>query len=390
MAEVPLKAIKCGRIRKKHPNCYLALCEGGLPRLDFICRDETNGELTLRCKDITAIDLRVEAKFGSIEAMKGTVMVECSVLEKLTLATINNNSVTPELSSERLPNNLVQATFHVNETGAVRDIFKKLQSNSNVAPSDPNNPQSNPRQFIREGLPSWVQYIPHYFYSKRTRQCIQFAIYVYLVFSVMWALWQLYRHVDFVRESVQPLIELLQYQYRLLGYVIEFFNTLFEEYTVQWLCFIKPLYMVMSTMAAPLLQTIAQLGPVIRIVTQGVTNGCMLLWPVVKPVLNIGYQLLFFVYAILRALKNTVASLWFPVVDASVPTTIGTYFRALRNMLWALWHSLGQAQLDPLKAQLIVVRTTVIHSGKAVSLGVVRLVRKIYKVIWLRRLEKQE
>ena len=395
MAGVPLKSIKCGKIRKKQPNCYLVLPEIDVPRLDFICRDTTNGDLTLQCENITAIDLKVEAKFGSIEAMKGTLLVECSILENHSaIETTNNIS---ETFCKRSANCLVQATFHVDETGAVRDILRKLRSNNFNSNLDENttvnsNPKSNPKKF-KEGLPSWVQYIPHYLYSKRTRQCIQLAIYIYLVFSVMWALWQLYRYVDFVRETVQPLIDLLQYQYRLLGYVIQFFNTVFEEYTIQWLCFIRPLYTVISTMAAPLLQTIGQLGPVLRIVTQSVTNSCAVLWPVVKPVLNIGYQLMYFVFTILRALKNMLARLWFPFVDISVPTIVGTYFRAIRNMLLVLWHSLGQAQLDPLKAQLVIVRTTVIHSSKALGLGMVRLARKIYKVIWLRRsarVEKEE
>ena len=394
MAEVPLKAIKCGRIRKKQPNCFLILPETSMPKLEFICRDETNGDVTLQCENITAIDLKVEAKFGSIEAMKGTILVECSVLEKLTPSTTgttyDNLTTASESSTKCYPNCLVQATFHVKETGAVRDLLRKLRGNSNLssnttANDDKNQSQSNTTHF-KEGLPHWVRYIPHYLYSKRTRQCVQLAIYVYFVFSVMWALWQLYRYVDFVREAVQPLIEFIQYQYRLLGYVIEFFSTLFEKYTVQWLCFIKPLYMVMSTMAAPLLQTVAQLGPVIRIVTQGVTNSCMALWPVAKPVLNVGYRLFLFLFAILRTLKNTMSKL-FPAFD------VGTYFRALKNMLWALWLSLGQAQLDPLKAQLILVRTIIINSGRALSLGMVRLVRKIYKVLWLRRsahLEKED
>ena len=392
MAEVPLKAIKCGRIRKKQPNCSLVLAEKPIPKLEFICRDESNGDMTLQCENITAIDLKVEAKFGSIEAMKGTVLVECSVLEKLTPSTTgttgNNSGTTSESSTKRYPNCLVQATFHVKETGAVRDLLRKLRTNSNLSSgttSGTNHSESNTTRF-KEGLPQWVRYIPHYLYSKRTRQCIQLAIYVYFVFSVMWALWQLYRYVGFVRESVQPLVEFLQYQYRLLGFVIEFFSALFEKYTVQWLCFIKPLYMVMSTMAAPLLQTVAQLGPVIRIVTQGITNSCMALWPVAKPVLNVGYQLLLFVFSVFRALKNTMAKL-FPVFD------IGTHFRAFKNMLWALWISLSQVQLDPLKVQLILVRTTIINSSRALSLGMVRLARKVYKVIWLRRsarLEKED
>ena len=373
MAEVPLKAIKCGRIRKKQPNCFLVLPETAMPKLEFICRDETNGDVTLQCENITAIDLKVEAKFGSIEAMKGTILVESSVLQKLTPSTIgttyNNSATTSESSTKQYRNCLVQATFHVKETGAVRDLLRKLQSNSNLSTNTtPNGDTNHSQTHFKEGLPHWVRYIPHYFYSKRTRQCIQLAIYVYFVFSVMWALWQLYRYVDFVREAVQPLIEFIQYQYRLLGYVIEFFSALFEKYTVQWLCFIKPLYMVMSTVAAP------------------ITNSFMALWPVVKPVLNIGYQIFLLVFAIFRALKNTVARLC-PAID------IGTYFRALKSMLWVLWRSLGQAQLDPLKAQLILVRTTVINSSRALSLGMVRLVRKIYKVIWLRRsahLEKED
>lgn len=392
MAEVALKSIKCAKVGKKQSTCcYLVLSETGLPRLDFTYRDGNGDQLTLQCENITAIDLRVEAKFGSIEAMKGTLLVECSVLQTTNPA--NNNSAPP--SSEKSSKScLVQGTFHVNETGAVRDLLRKLRSNhlsSNLdkTVSQPNNRQTSPKHY-KEGLPSWVQFIPHYIYSKRTRQCIQLAIYIYLVFSIMWALWQLYRYVDVIREFVRPLIDMFQYQYQLVDYVIQFLNTLFEEYTIQWLCFIKPLCTVTAVMSAPLLQILGQLGLVLRMVMQIVTSSCTLLWPLVRPVLNIGYQLAYFLFTVIRALKNTLVQLWLPFSDISVPTIIGTYFKAGKNMLWALWHGLGQAQLDPIKAQLVIVRTTVIHSGKAVGLGMMRLGRKIYKFVWLRRSAQAE
>ena len=403
MAEVPLKSIKCGKVCRKQPNCYLVLPETGLSRLDFIYRDGNDDILTLQCEDITAVDLRVEAKFGSIEAMKGTLLVECSVLQtkNTTLeSSSNNNSTSPsEIYGERSKNCLVRATFHVNETGAVRDVIRKLRGHYSRPNSDQNtagNPQNTPQnqsKVFQEGLPSWVEYVPHYVYSKRTRQFIQVAIYIYLIFSVTWALWQLYRYVDFVRECVQPLIEFLQYQYRVLDHLIRFFNTLLEEYTIQWLCFIKPLCTVTSAIAAPLLQMFGQLGPILRIIAQTVTNSCTILWPIFKPVVNVGYQFGHLLLIIFRVLKNTLARLWLLFVDNSVPAVIVAYLRAIKRMLWVLWNSLGQAQLDPLRVQLVIVRTTVIQSGKAVSFGMVRLVRKIYKVIWLRRsarIEKEE
>ena len=391
MVEVPLNSIKCGKFCKKQSNCYLTLPESGLLRLDFIYSDGNDDILTLQCKDITAVDLRVEAKFGSIEAMKGTLLVECSVLQTTKTALKPSGDIDsappPEISG-KLSETLVRATFHVNETGAVRDVIRKLRGQYSRSNSDQGKTQNTPQNYpdiFQEGLPSWVEYVPHYLYSKRTRRGIQLAIYIYLIFSVTWALWQLYRYVDFVRECIRPLIEFLQYQYRILDHLIRFFNTLLEEYTVQWLCFIKPLCTVISAIAAPLLQIFGQLGPIFQVIAQGVAKSCTILWPIFKPVVNVGYQLGYLVVILLRVLKSTLARLWFLFVDNSVATIIVAYFRATKHMLWVLWNSLGQAQLDPLKVQLVIVRTTVIQSGKAVGFGIVRLVRNIYKVIWLRR-----
>ncbi|XP_028404340.1 uncharacterized protein LOC114526985 [Dendronephthya gigantea] len=402
MDEVPLISVKCGGILKKQSdNCCLAIPDKNEPRLDFVCEAKDGEILKLHCRNITAIDLRVEAKFGSIDAMKGTLLIECSVVKTKHPVNESMNEDLALLSGNSGESCLVRASFHVNETGAIRDLLRKLKGiytstnlDENTSIRHPNGSSETSSQtntkHLKEGLPKWVEYIPHFLYSKRTRQCIQLAIYVYLVFSVMWALWQLYRYVEFVREFLRPLIDFLQYQYRLLDYAIRFFNTIFEEYTVQWLCFIKPLYTVASTMAAPVLQTVAQLRPLLQIVAQSVTSSCAVMWPVVKPIANVAYQLGYFLFGILQGLKNLVGRLWFPFVNVSIPSIFGTYFRAVKQMLLTLWQSLGQTQLDPLRAQLLIVRATVIQSCRALGFGVARLAQKINQIIWLRRSARVE
>ena len=396
MDEVPLKTIEFGKWLKcstTQPSCFLS-CPKSVPLLEFAWRSDNSEDdksVIFQCGDISAVDVRVETKFGAIDSMKGTIIVEC--LSPIFVQNVDSDNVGSSTAKDvnkvvnisGVKNFIIEATFHVNETEAVRRIIRQLrdscsreESKTGVENESTKTPKPKITTF-KEGLPNWVRFIPHYLYSRRTRRTIELAIFLYMIFSVTWALWQLYRYVDFIRELLTPLIDLLQYQYQLLDNFVHLFNTIFEKYTVQWLCFIKPLYTVGTMLASPLLKILSQLSPLFLIILQSLKTVWDALKPVAKPIFSIGYQFAQFTITILRSIKMLVARFWSPLYNALVP--------AVRRALGAVYYgSLYQARhFDPLKAQLGIVRTTVINSAKALGLGTAHLLRQIYKIIWLRR-----
>lgn len=397
--EVPLKTIKCGKFWKTHPGCFLS-CEDTTSSLQFVWRSlhgEDEQSVSFQCKDISAVDLRVRTKFGSIDAMRGIIIVEC--LSSILVQEVGDPKFYMNNVSSASKNFIIQATFHVNETGAVRDIIRKLQSSSSTPAKTDQNKHENDSCSLKllntsttnfqEGLPDWVGFIPHVLYSRRVRQFVELGIFLYVVFSVAWALWQLYSHVDFVSELVRPLIDMLKCQYHLLDHTVYFFNTIFEEYTTKWLCFIKPLHTITTTIASPLWRTLGQLSPIFHTVFQGLTVIWHVLWPVAKPMFSLIYQLVQFIFTTVHQLKKFVSRFWSPVHHISVPVVISAQFNSVKRMLGIVYHGLGQARhLDPLKAQFTLVRSIVINSGKSLGLGVFRLMKQIYKIIWLRRLAR--
>lgn len=403
MAEVPLKTIKCGKwfkSSKSQGNCFLSCqIKKSVPLLEFVWKsgnDNKDGQsVTFQCADVSAVDLRVNTKFGSIDAMKGTIIVEC--FSPVILQTVDSDNMGKDIHEHvkisGTENFILQAKFHVNETGAVRDIVRQFRSScSNLKERKTDENEFTKVSTFKEGLPDWVGFIPHYLYSWWTRQAIDLAIFIYMVFSVTWALWQLYRHVDFVRQLVMPLIDIFQYQYQLLDNLVHLLNTIFEEYTMQWLCFIKPLYTVGTTIASPLLKILAQLSPLLYVILRSLTSVWQVLKPVAKPLFTIGYQFVQFIGTIFQSLKTLVARFWSPFYNVSVPAMVSGQFKSVRRVLRAVYYgSLHQAQhLDPLKAQLSVMRTTVVNSCKALGLGIAHLMRLIYKIIWLRRSAKSQ
>lgn len=359
MSTIPLISIKCGRILKER-KCYLVLRKNALSSLDLFFSDGKDELNKLQCENISAIDLKVEAKFGSIDELAGFLLIECSVLETNKNLERNSSSVN-SLRGYLEESSLVQVKFHVDHTRAVRDMLQILRSQSTNLENTLGITQSkNAPRKVREGLPDWVIYIPHGVYSRRTRQFIDCVISLYFIFSFLWAIWQLHRHVDFVREFVKPLVEFVQYQYQLVDNIAHLLNTLFEKYTIQWLCVIKPLYTLTSSMTNPLLQTVA--------------TSYWVLWPIISPFIQV-----------LKVIKKASSQICLVLCDNFIFSLITKYLQVVFQALLTTLSGLGQSNLDPLKAQFLLIRSIIMQSGKAVFFGVVHFVKRIYKFVWLRR-----
>eukprot|EP01012_Entosiphon_sulcatum_P028338 TRINITY_DN3424_c0_g1_i1.p1 TRINITY_DN3424_c0_g1~~TRINITY_DN3424_c0_g1_i1.p1 ORF type:complete len:546 (-),score=46.80 TRINITY_DN3424_c0_g1_i1:68-1705(-) len=63
---------------------------------------------------------------------------------------------------------------------------------------------------VRKGLPSWVGSVPGSLYCRNLRRLVEMATTVWFVFSVFWALWQLYHNLDSVHALLEPVRRRLQ------------------------------------------------------------------------------------------------------------------------------------------------------------------------------------
>lgn len=267
ITRVPLQRIRCGKLDIRNEERWLEY-EPLSTQLKFLHKDRKHFDHSyctfLNCKNISAADLRVSAKFGYLDAMTGTLIIEC---QKLIGVAGPHNSTSTTVASSR--SYVVEATFHVNYTGQVRDVLRSLRNAKQVElAADVETPSEDEGQKtavsgvpmlpieekkLREGLPDWTPYIPHRVYTPGVRRIIELIITLYKIFSILWALWQLYRHVDFIRAYIQPFIDALKYHVELMDKCIQFLNSLFEEMTNQWLAYVKPGYVILSSFASPLI-----------------------------------------------------------------------------------------------------------------------------------------
>lgn len=179
-------------------------------------------------------------------------------------------------TQEDLNIHIVRLTASVHEAGHLRDILHFKNSPNDLSLSlenirdklahkkeeeeeeeeeteeanEENKEQVKPLTLL-EGLPNWVLYVPWMLYSKKTRVFMQRLLFLYTVLSVLWALWQLYRHVNLIRIVIQPIIVALRYH---LSPVVELFDWVFAVFTVWWHTLLSPLNVLRGFLLAPMLQ----------------------------------------------------------------------------------------------------------------------------------------
>ena len=235
-------------------------------------RGSNNGvPATFRIRDITAADLSlVNVVPDSLESM----------VVRMSLETNHTISYTPHRpkddgsgnpDSSDLDIHIAHCTASVHETGHLRDILvflkrdyqgefgdnsmfvkERAADSKAVVPETPSRPQLA----LIESLPYWTSYIPWMWYSQRIRKVVQLFIILYTFFSVLWAMWQLYRHVNVIHVVIAPLIRALKYY---LSPLFDFLDVIFDVFTHWWHTFLSPLNVLRGLLAAPMLQALVQL-----------------------------------------------------------------------------------------------------------------------------------
>ena len=393
ITRVPLQRIRCGKLDIRNEERWLEY-EPLSTSLKFFHKDRKHFDHAhctfLNCQNISAADLRVSAKFGYLDAMTGTLTVEC---QKLMDVAGPHHSTT--VASSR--SYVVEATFHVNYTGQVRDVLRSLRNAKQVesateAETPPRDEGSKTlgvpvkgEKKLREGLPDWTPYIPHRVYTPAVRRVIELVITLYTIFSILWAVWQLYRHVDFIRAYIQPIIDALKYHVQLMDQCIQFLNNLFEEMTNQWLAYVKPGYVILSSFASPLIAVGREMWSVIYSISLAFAVVFQPLYHIFEPVFK--FVCVVFIktpYTIFQPAFSVGAKCWSLFYDAVFRRVILAQFSHIKRSVGWLVEILEKSmKFDPLKAQLILMRSNVINSGKALSLGLVYIFKTIERRVWL-------
>lgn len=227
---------------------------------------ETDEKITYMPLDTEA---RGENSSGSKSAAKGVESSEAEgedgigkaeLAAKETAAKKESSGSSKE--SRELDVYIVRLTASVHETGHLRDILHFQNSPCNLTlgseaceksltHKDPQEASAKPHLTLIEGLPYWVRYVPWMIYSRRTRRILQQVLFLYTLLSVLWALWQLYRHVNIIRVVIQPIIATLRYY---LSSVVELFDWMFAVFTVWWHTLLSPLNVLRTLLLAPMLR----------------------------------------------------------------------------------------------------------------------------------------
>ena len=237
-----------------------------------ICGSNGGVPATFKMRNVSAVDLSlVNVVPGSLESMVARLVLET---ESKVSYTVDTPSGSSELKEENEPSKKQHKTFDcriitmsasVHESGHLRDVLLFLKcgytedrspGNLFLSPQKQKVMESAHKVTFLEGLPFWVLYVPWWVYSKRVRTMIQRAIFIYSLFSVIWASWQLYRHVDVIHDVIEPIIKALRIY---LASVMETVDTVLALFTVWWTTFLSPLNILRGMLLAPLFQVAMQL-----------------------------------------------------------------------------------------------------------------------------------
>ena len=213
-----------------------------------------------------------------IETDQDVIYEPCCTEEESTLS--------EEIGIRRI---ILHASVH--ECGHLRDILLFMKSTSTLSTLhiEGNNPYFNPNKIDEQDkssnnnkphltylgpLPWWSVHVPWRIYSGRVRKILQTCILLYLIFSVVWASWQLYKHVNVVQLALEPLVKLLKVYLDDILVTIDGFLAWFTELSTD---FLRPLYIFGGLFLMPLIKMILSLKSVII--------------PLMTPLLNFGSQL---------------------------------------------------------------------------------------------------
>ena len=232
------------------------------------------------------------------------------------------------------------------ETDGVNSEVQKRGPHRGVSVFDSCIPSAAPEQ-TQEGrntclvptLPFWAPYIPWWMYSRLLRRTLEMTVLLYLVFSMIWALWQLHRHFYIIQAVIAPIIAILK---RYMAPILRLMDQYLASFTAIWVQLINPVYILVGPLFAPALRILGPLfAPAVHVLR--------LLWTTLKPLMH----------------------------SQLVKMVIVPVFTFLVKPLTLVWSLLAKTRisltaLDEVKMRLSIVLNLVVGSVKSIWTGLVR------------------
>ncbi|XP_065070314.1 uncharacterized protein LOC135695247 [Rhopilema esculentum] len=390
--------------------CQL-LHEQNTPRIYFKIPDAAatkasgkNQYCVLQCADISAGDLRVITKFGSWDSMVARILIECDgpmLLWKQSSQSASaeayNKNVCPTAKYEYLilKSCMVKATFpveyismvckmmHLVKVEKTREILQiKDLKKSGIISKRTKLPSK-----IREGLPEWVNYIPYQWYSAKMRRAIEYALITYTILSLLWAVWQLYRHVDFIRSYLKPIVQFIEHYLSMFKTWFQWIDDLFAILSHYWWHYLKPIIMLLVAALSPIFQIFRPLKGIINIIPHLCAPFIQLfnmIYLFIKPIItpfkaSFGVISQYFVLAFTTVFSNLMSN----------PTVAHIIKRSSEFYVVQLIHEALHGHLDPLKAQMVVIRDLIFKSSRKIYYGLRFIMNKTYFMILFFRRERE-
>lgn len=300
--------------------------------------------------DIKAVDLALVSSVpGALESttVRCALETDSNVIYKCDVAEAGG-------AAYELNCHLVTMKASVYKVGEMRDMLLQLKAAGDQIAPDDQKTRPELRGAQLDALPPWVYYIPPWLYRRRIRVGLEKLLLVYTVLSVLWACWQLYRHVNIIHVTFEPFIVLLK---KYLASVMETFDTALVIITEIWAHWFSPLSIFMGTV----------LAPVLRLVQSGITpflQLCRLLNTNISQLLASSS-----VVSLVKGLFQTISLL-------------GAYvWKILTILVWPIYQlclyvascPLAVASLDISRVRFNWVLGMITSSSKAIGKGVVKL-----------------
>ncbi len=305
---VPLNKVQIGSITYSPSgwNDVEVLYE--LESSDILIRSNIEGDNgeppgVYRISGVSAADLSLYCIVpGSLESMVSRLILELEndIVFKPTVQASLSEDEPYEDGNHSLKSRVVKLFASAHEAGHFRDILLFLKC-ENIADLNPelashvhaakkSENVKSPKLTFLDFLPIWVLYIPWWVYSKNARTVLQRLMLMYYIFSVIWAFWQLYRHVHVIHVVLEPVIEALKIH---LAFVIEYFDWFLLFFTHLWHKYLSPLNVLTGLLLAPIVQAILHLKtfatPVITVVSQCLTSSTVV--TSLKALISLFYRL---------------------------------------------------------------------------------------------------
>ena len=370
----------------------------------------------LECYNISAADLKVTSKFGSWDSLSCRLLIECNkpiVLWSTAAEHIGDGNIKQDKPldvqqnketemqtcvSKQLRCYMVKAVIPLEHVTDIQSMLqsvklartqeiqkvKELKKNGKL----PKTVETPPK--ICEGLPEWVNYIPYQWYSSGFRITLEYILVIYTIISLLWAIWQLYKHVDFIRAYLKPVIEFIEYYFFIIKDWFYWLDRVIIAASHYWWSYLKPSLMLIFAALAPLAQVfkpLRRLADTLPIILAPFIQCFLMVYAFIKPIiqsLNVVFQLVSQVlYQLLANIAHGLKTF------KSSPAVAVVIERGSEFTIVKVIQGILHGKLDPLKAQFIVVRDLMLQSARKIFFGVrFIMVRIYYMIVFIKRERK--